>query len=140
MPADEAADGSVVRMTALLVLPLALALTSCTSSEQDDATRAADGFVAAVSDGRADRACDLLAPVTRQELEQSAGAPCVDAVLEEATGGGRRLEVSTFGDMAQVRYAEDVLFLSRYAGGWRVVAAGCVAQLGAPYSCGIEGR
>jgi hypothetical protein len=124
-------------------MALLLGLTGCTSSEQGDATRAADVFVAAIADREADRACALLAPASREELEQTSGTPCPETVLDEAAQAaqaGRRLEVSTFGDMAQVRYAEDVVFLARHSGGWRVMAAGCVAQRGAPYSCGIEGR
>jgi len=135
-----AADVGPALAALALVLMGSLVLSACASSQQDDATRAADGFVAAVTDRQADRACALLAPVTREELERSSGGPCAEVVLQEAAEPGRRLGVSTFGDMAQVRYAEDVLFLSRYSEGWRVVAAGCVAQGDEPYSCGIEGR
>ena len=119
---------------------LALVLSGCTPSQQDDAARAADDFVAAVADGDPATACALLAPATVEELEQSSGAACADAVLEEASPAGDRVRVSTFGRMAQVHYADDVVFLSRFDAGWRVVAAGCLAQTGGPYSCGIEGR
>jgi hypothetical protein len=121
-------------------LGLVMLLSACASSEKDDATRAADDFVSAVSDGDAGGACALLAPATREELEQSTGAPCVEAVLEEAKAAGDRVEVSTFGTMSQVRYADDVLFLTHFDAGWLVVAAGCTGQRDGLYSCGIEGR
>jgi hypothetical protein len=119
---------------------LALGLSGCSPSEQDDATRAADQFVAAVRDGDSQTACSLLAPATVEELEQSSGVACADVVLEEATVAGERVGVSTFGTMSQVRYADDVVFLSRFDTGWRVVAAGCLLRQDGPYSCGIEGR
>jgi hypothetical protein len=119
---------------------VALGLSGCAPSEQDEATRAADRFAAAVRDGDSQQACSLLAPATVEELERSSGAPCADAVLEEAAVTGERVGVSTFGAMSQVRYAEDVVFLARFDAGWRVVAAGCVAERGGLYACGIEGR
>ena len=119
---------------------VALALSGCAPSEQDDATRAADQFVAAVRDGDSQKACSLLAPATVEELEQSSGGVCADAVLDEAAVAGERVSVKTFGTMSQVRYADDVVFLSRFDAGWRVLAAGCRARQGEPYSCGIEGR
>jgi hypothetical protein len=121
-------------------LGLVALLSSCASSEQDGAVRAADDFVAAVSDGEAGEACALLAPETLEELEQSTGTPCAEAVLQEAEAAGDRVRVSTFGTMSQVRYADDVLFLTHFDAGWLVVAAGCVEQGDGLYSCGIEGR
>jgi hypothetical protein len=115
-------------------------LAACAPTEEDAAVGAADDFVAAVSDGDAGEACALLAPASLEELEQSTGAPCVETVLGEAKAAGDRVEVSTFGTMSQVRYADDVLFLTRFDAGWLVVAAGCTGQRDGLYSCGIEGR
>lgn len=126
----------VAAMASLLLLP---SLASCASSEHDDVARVADDFVAAVARGDSEEACGLLAPATVEELERSSGS-CADAVLDQARPAGPRERVSTFGSMSQVRYADDVLFLSRFEAGWRVVAAGCLGQRGAPYACGIEGR
>ena len=119
---------------------LVLALSGCTPSQQDDAARAADDFVAAVTDEQAEAACALLAPATVEELEQSSGGACAETVLDEAVAAGHRVGVSTFGTMSQVRYTGDVLFLARFDDGWRVVAAGCTERRDAPYSCEIEGR
>lgn len=133
-----ASVGARVRVAA--ALGLVVLLSACTSSEQDAAARAADDFVTAVTDGEAGDACALLAPETLEELEQSIDAPCAEAVLQEAEAAGDRVGVSTFGTMSQVRYADDVLFVTHFDAGWLVVAAGCVEQGDGLYSCGIEGR
>ena len=49
--------------------------------------------------------------------------------------GEARVEV--FDSMAQVRVGADTVFLSRYDGGWRVVAAACTPVPGRPYDCSI---
>ena len=125
---------------AVAVAGLFLSVSACTPSEQDSAVEAADAFTEAVDVGDASAACEHLAPVTRSELEQTAGTPCAEAVLAEAAPAGERRGAETFGSMALVRYREDVVFLSRFPDGWRVVAAGCVKQRGAPYDCRISGR
>lgn len=132
--------GVMVSVSTVAGAGLVVLLSACTPAQQDDAIRTADDFVAAVADGDGRAACAQLAPVTVEELEQSSGSPCAKAVLGEATAAGERVEVNTFGTMSQVRYTDDVLFLSRFDDGWRIVAAGCVARRGGPYSCGIEGR
>lgn len=84
-------------------------------------------------------ACALLAPGTRETLEQDAG-PCVTALPRVGLsdpGGVRDVEV--YGLDAWVRLEHDTVFLARFDGGWRVTAAGCVPQgPGEPYSCEIE--
>lgn len=122
-----------------LVLGPAL-LSSCTSPEQDDALHAADEFVTAVSENDGEGACAVLAPTTVSELVQATKKPCAEAVLEEARKAGPRLEASTFGTMSQVRYRDDVLFVTRFESGWRVLAASCTAKAGDPYDCQIAGR
>ncbi len=90
------------------------------------------------SDGAA--GCDLLAPGTRSELEQSAGEPCPVALPgEDLPAAGAVHDVATFGTMAQVRLAQDTLFLAEFRDGWRVVAAGCSPVSGHPYDCTLQG-
>lgn len=120
-------------------MPLAAA-TGCTPPEQKRAVEAADGFTAAIEAGDGATACALLAPVTRAELEKSAGRDCVPAVLAEAVAAGARDEARTYGAMSQVVYNEDVLFVGRFGDRWRVVAAACAKQPAAPYDCRISGR
>jgi hypothetical protein len=119
---------------------MCIGLSACTAAEQDAAVEAADAFTRAVTAGDAATACEQLAPVTRIELERSAATSCEQAVLTEAVPAGTRLGADTYGSMAQVRYADDVVFVSRFPDAWRVIAAACTAQPGAPYDCRISGR
>jgi hypothetical protein len=94
----------------------------------------------AVDDGAA--ACALLTPSTRDELEQSSGTSCDQAVLDEAvTDVGPRTSVDAYGTMAQVRFVRDTLFLTRFKSGWRVLAAACTPApaAGRPYDCQLQG-
>jgi hypothetical protein len=121
-------------------LGLACATTGCTSGSADTVDSVADRFHAALAahDGRA--GCALLAPETRSELEQSSGKSCPDALLEEnVPTTGRPDDTSVFETMAQVRYAGDTVFLSRFPTGWRVMAAACTPQPVGPYDCRLSG-
>lgn len=119
---------------------LVIAPTAGCGNTQDDAVRqVASAFSVALSqhDGRA--ACDLLAPTTRSELEQSSGKDCSVAVTEEVQPAGDPARVSVFGTSAQVRYDGDIAFLSRFQDGWRVLAVACQPQPSGPYDCSVKG-
>ncbi len=115
-----------------------LALTSCAGTQDAPARSAAQDFLAAVQANDGQGACSLLAPAARAELESSSGMPCREAVLEEPLGGSSTpSSVDVFDSMAQVRLGADTLFLSRYDGRWRVVAAACTPVPDQPYDCSI---
>jgi hypothetical protein len=111
----------------------------CGTTQDRAVEETAQGFYRALdaSDGAA--ACDLLAERTRSEVEKSAHKPCAQAILDEdiPTVAGAR-EVSAFGVAAQIRYAGETAFLSRFRDGWHVVAAGCRRQPGGMYDCQVE--
>ncbi len=52
---------------------------------------------------------------------------------------GRVVEVKVYGTRRMVRYDEDVVFLGEFPDGWKVTAAGCSPQAGAPYDCQVQG-
>jgi hypothetical protein len=120
-----------------------LGVTGCGGVDQRPATDTAQRFYAAVQhrDGKA--ACALLVGSTRSELEQSAGKPCPEAVLEEDIPTPRGpVEADVFGTMAQVRYAGETAFLARSDTGWRVMAVACgdrPARPESPYDCQVKG-
>jgi hypothetical protein len=121
------------------VLVAATALAACAGAQDDEATAVAEQLVAAVDGGRGDEACGLLAPAARSELESSSGKPCAQAVLEEKVGpAGTSPRVEVFQTMAQVRFADDAVFLSRFDGAWLVVGAACTPQAARPYDCSIS--
>jgi hypothetical protein len=140
---DQVADvwGPVLRRLCCAVPAVVLSLaTSACSSATADVDQAAAAFTGALTEHDGPRACALLAPRTRSELEQSSKQPCAEAVLTEGVGdvgAVRRTEV--FETMAQVRFAHDTLFLARFDDGWRVLAAACTRPASRPYDCQIAG-
>ncbi|MFE3998711.1 hypothetical protein ACFX43_07910 [Nocardioides sp. YIM B13467] len=121
-----------------LLLPMIL--TGC-GSEQDEAVRGkATAFQEAVAAQDWARACALLAPETRSELESAAKKPCDGALAEEGLPTpGAPDGVDVFGTMAEVRYRGETVFLTRFADGWRLYAAGCMPQHPEPYDCALHG-
>src|SRR3712207_6624806 len=93
-----AASGAVVVLAAL---------AGCSAGGRGNPSgplRAAEAFEAALEQGDQDAACDLLAPPTRDELEQSQDQECPEALREEdLPSGGSAADVQVFGDEAFAR-------------------------------------
>lgn len=123
-----------------MLVAAALVLTACGSSRDADVADAATAFYAALADGDGAAACDLLAPETRSQLEQSAGQECAQAVLEEELPEPSGApDVAAFDTNGQARFAGETAFLSRFSDGWKVVAAGCTPRDPRPYDCTLSG-
>ena len=126
------------RTLALSVAAVALA-SSCSSTHEGDVEQVAEQLHAAlrVDDGAA--ACDLLSEDAQEELQES-GDSCEVAVLEAGLSPDGTVEkVSVYDTSGQVRYDDDVVFLSEFPEGWKVIAAGCEKQAAAPYDCTVQG-
>jgi hypothetical protein len=65
---------------------------------------------------------------------------CAAAVAQEPPPAAARVVRSErYGQQARVVTDADTIFLSRFPGGWKVIAAGCTAQGGSrPYDCTIS--
>jgi uncharacterized lipoprotein NlpE involved in copper resistance len=125
-----------------LALVSAFTLSGCGSGQEGEARSAAQRFYAAVADHDGAAACALLSTRTRSAVEKSAGRACATAVLQESLPQvGQPRQVNAYGTMAQVRFAGDTAFLSRYGDRWLVVAAGCTPppRRTAVYDCQISG-
>jgi hypothetical protein len=122
-------------------LLLAVCCTAgCSSSQEAPARDTAQAFYDALARHDGERGCALLAPETLSELEQSAGKPCPEAILEEEVPSVTQPEdVHVFGAMAEIRYAADVAFLTRFGDRWTVMAAGCRPDGDRPYDCRVKG-
>lgn len=121
------------------MLALLAAGAGC-SSPQSAAEDVSTRFTDAVAESSWSTACGLLAPQTRSELEQSSGQPCSAALqAEELSDAGPVESFTAFGTMAQVRYAQDTVFVGEFEDGWKVVAAGCARVAGHPYDCQLQG-
>ncbi|MEV5973401.1 hypothetical protein [Streptomyces sp. NPDC051921] len=126
----------------LLSVAAVLAATGCgaPAARQDAAAAAAAAFEAAVAAGDHVRACALLAPQTRQQLEQGEQAACPTAFAAQELPRTRGIRgVEAYGRQARVRMAGDTLFLSLFTAGWKVVAAGCTPRPDRPYDCLVKG-
>jgi hypothetical protein len=122
------------------VLMLGLGLTGCGDSEDSAVEAVARDLLEATSTGDGQAACESLSPHTQDELEQSSGKPCERAILEESVGhGGTVREAQVFETMAQVRFDDETVFLSRFDSGWLVVATACTPRPEGPYDCSVSG-
>ena len=124
----------------LATLVVVAGVSGC-SNERDEAVQAAaQRFYGAYAERDGGAACDQLAPRTKRALEQSAGTPCAEAILEETLPPVESpTDVRVFGTQAQLRWGDETTFLARFQGGWRVTAAACRPQPGRPYDCTISG-
>ena len=124
----------------LLVAVLALGLSACGDDRNRPVEDVARSFYAAVASDDGPAACELLAPATRDELEQASGKPCAEAILEEDVPEvGDAQEVQVYGTAGQVTYGADTAFLGKFGGGWRVVAVACTARGPRPHDCDVAG-
>ena len=130
------------RARALTVPLVLLVLAGCTGVGErgDAAASVALRMLTAVQNDDGAAACGTLAPDTLAELEESAGRPCAEAILDEdLPQPGEVQESQVFGQWAQVRLTGDTVFLGVFPGGWRVVAAGCTPRGERPYDCELQG-
>jgi hypothetical protein len=126
---------------AILASLAVLATAGCGSVDDrgDAASAAAVQMLSAVANNDGADACVLLAPDTVSGLEESAGKPCAEAILEEDLAApGSVTGADVYGQWAQVRLTDDTVFLGVFPGGWRVVAAGCTAREELPYDCTLQ--
>lgn len=122
------------------VLASASALSGCGSNTTDGVANVAEEFYGALADRDGAAACALLAPATRSEVQQAAGKPCPQAVVEErlpSPGGAEAVHV--FNTASSVEYRGETTFLALFDDGWKVTAAGCTARPPHPYDCTISG-
>lgn len=125
---------------AAVVLVAVVALSACAPLEDGPSARAAH-FYAAIAAEDGARACADLAPEARKSLELQEGSPCAEAILkQELPSVEGRGQARVYGSAAQVVHPGETAFLSRFAGGWRVTAAGCppVTTRDRPHDCAIE--
>jgi hypothetical protein len=132
-----AASGSLMALFCTLAL-----VTGCSSVGPDLSMSgsAARRFHEALADNEPALACELLAPGSRKELEQSAKSPCPQALAE--AGLPQAATVTTadvYGTNAWVVMDGDTVFLARFGTSWKVTAAGCKSRPDLPYDCDVKG-
>ncbi|MDQ0994640.1 hypothetical protein [Streptomyces sp. V3I7] len=132
---------NALRAATLLLLAAAASGCGATAARSGEAAALAETFEGMLHAHRTLAACALLAPETRSELQESQRSACASALGEQGLPeGGPVRDVEVYGRQAQVVLRDDILFLSRFDEGWRVVAAGCAAEPGEPaFTCTIKG-
>jgi hypothetical protein len=109
----------------------------CAAAEEPTVAAAADRFAGAVARHDGAQACAMLTDDARHDAETFGRSCAVQLAGLPDPGVVRSVEV--WGDSAQARLAGDTVFLLRFPDGWRVDAAGCTPQDGAPYRCEVRG-
>ena len=142
-----ATPGCVLTFLCALLCILGLA-TGCSSAgpEFSMSAAAALSFHEALANNQPTVACELLAPGTREELEQSAEAPCPEALADVGLPDATTVtSADVYGANARVVLdgetgeSGDTVFLARFGAQWKVVAAGCKARPDLPYDCDVKG-
>ncbi|MGR4879885.1 hypothetical protein ACIPUC_10685 [Streptomyces sp. LARHCF249] len=105
----------------------------------DGARDAGRAFEQSLASGDYRAACALLAPETRSQLEDDEKQTCAKALEGQDLPAGAVDGAEVYGRQALVRASGETLFLSRFTGGWRVVAAGCTPRGDKPYDCVVKG-
>lgn len=127
-----------IGVVAVAVGALASAGTAgCAAAAQPTVAAVAGQFGSAVGRHDGTAACALLTDDARHDTE-SFGHDCPSQLATLRSPGPVR-QVEVWGDTAQVRLADDTLFLLRFPDGWRVSAAGCTPRGDAPYRCEVRG-
>jgi hypothetical protein len=110
-------------------------LAGCAGMHRPEVERVAVEFATGTPAAR----CALLAPATLSMLKRTESAECGATIRDLAPSGGRVRHTEVWGENAQVRTADDTLFLTRTRAGWKVAAAGCSPNGDAPYQCRVDG-
>jgi hypothetical protein len=127
--------------TLVLAVAAALAVGCGGGADDENATRVAERFYAAVASKDGALACAQLEQSTREALEHDEEMPCPKAVLSLKLSGAKADSATVWVTSAQVRLRRgDTVFLDETAAGWRVAAAGCQPKPGEeePYQCEVE--
>ncbi|MFJ6785754.1 hypothetical protein [Streptomyces yangpuensis] len=127
---------------AMAVAATVVVLGGCGASAPrlDGARRAATAFEETLARADYNAACELLAPQTRQQLEQDSDKPCGPALADEKLPTADPVRTTQmYGRQALLQLDGDTLFLSQFDDGWKIVAAGCRPQPGKPYRCSLKG-
>jgi hypothetical protein len=126
-------------LRAAAVVLSAIAVSGC-AAPTTPGSAVASRFYRAVDAGHWGRACALLAPETKSQLEQSAGSVCPVALSRENLRAPGPVGSSVvYGTMTLTRFEQDTVFVARFRSGWKVMAAGCSPVPGHPYDCRLQG-
>ena len=121
----------------MAAIVLAAGAAGCSAAAEPTVGAVAGQFASAVARHDGAAACALLTDDARRDTE-TFGRNCA-AQVGDLPDPGAVQQVEVWSDAAQVRLTGDTVFLLHFPDGWRVSAAGCTPQEGAPYQCEVRG-
>lgn len=138
---SEAAAPPRRRLQSVLLIAAVTALAGCASAEVSEAEQTVRSFQQALRSDPGE-ACALLAPASRQEVQDAAQSDCATALQDAGlpdSGAVRAIDIA--GHSARVVLDTDTVFLALFDDGWRITAAGCTpaADDALPYDCTVKG-
>ena len=128
----------------LAVALAAVALSGCGRGDDRAQARAVtERFFAALERDDGERACALLSPDTRAEVQSQEEKPCREAITGLGLEGARVTRLQVFVGNAKADLADgESVFLGSTPRGWRVSAAGCSPLAGKPadrpFDCTVQ--
>jgi hypothetical protein len=131
---------SARRLGIVTVVTLAVGSAGCAGPpHRSEVTDAARAFVSSLRAGDGAAACALLTEDARSAVPGATDQSCAKAIANVKEQGSAVEGVQVWGDAAQVRIGDDVVFLRLVSGHWRVSAAGCTPRSEGPYDCEVGG-
>lgn len=123
-----------------MTLTCGVLLAGCVPAEAGPALAAADAFQTQVAAQDWESACGLLSNEARSQLEATAARSCREALPALRLPADAAGSIQVWGGNATARVGSGAVFLSRFADGWRIIAAGCASRgEDRPYSCSVRG-
>lgn len=123
----------------LLAVAVSVGATGCAGNSAGPESVVTE-FTAALASSDLARACELLTPSTRTEVEQIGRTECAEALADlEVPTSDAVVSTETYGRAALVETEDDTLFLARTGPTWAIRAAGCAPVTDAPFDCMVSG-
>lgn len=126
----------------VLLAPIAFTLVGCSVPQHEirAVSEAASAFTARRQSSDNAAACAYLAPETREELAHDPGPTCAAGLAAaDLPNPGEVRATEVYGRQARVELDQDTYFLTSFADGWRINAAGCTPRHRKPYRCLVKG-
>lgn len=122
------------------LVTVALLVTGCSVGDSEQqVSQVAARFLAATGAHDTATACTLLTPRTRENLTNSDGETCLEALPADRIPEVPVGAAAVWSDWAKVDTQAGALFLTELDNGWRVAAAGCTPTGDSrPYRCVVS--
>lgn len=122
------------------VVLAAMVVTGCAGPADGEPDVVVHRFADAIGSGDAAAACALLAPRAKDGLVATTTHPCAEALTALRLPHAAPDTPSVWSTEAQVKTADDTVFLHEFSAGWLITGAGCHLRDEQVYDCLVGGR